>query len=306
MSIAATALKSISVLGIITAGFASPVNADEYLKSYAVAGHGNVQVHVDDSAVTVTTSETNQVEFRVTYQESPTLKIGGRLHIDSHQDGDQVNLTVTISPGTSLGFTSRHIKTEVRMPKNADLQIESQDGSVDVSSINGKVSIRAADGSIRASQLSGKIDIQTSDGSLKLDELKGECRLRTSDGSIDATNLDGKFDVSSDDGYIRLGGRFDSLGIKSRDGAVVARVASGSVMSSSWSIHASDGSVELSLPTDFKAELDLSTSDGRITLGLPLTVQGNINKTRIHGTLNGGGPTLTVHADDGSIQLNGT
>ncbi len=290
---------------LVAAGLPSRVNAEEYIKSYPVNGRADVRVRADDSSVRVITSDSAQVEFRVKYAGFAAVEFGGKLHVDSHQNGGQVELTVHLSPGIVLGVSNRQVSTEVHMPRNADLRLETRDGHVEVASLSGNITVRTTDGGIKASQLSGTIDLQTSDGGMSVDALKGDFKLRTGDGTIGATNLDGKCEASSSDGSIHLAGRFDSLDIKSGDGGVVARIAPGSRMSSAWSIRSGDGGVDLALPTDFRANLDVSTKDGHITLGLPVTVQGDLGTSLVRGTMNGGGPSLVIRTGDGSIHLKG-
>lgn len=282
--------------------FASSVSAEEYNKSYAIEGRPNVHVDVDDGSVRVITSDTSQVEFRVTYVGF-AIGVGGDLHVDSQQSGNQVTLTAHTNSHITVGLSTRRLSTEVHMPKNADLQIDSSDGSIDVSSVNGNIKVHTNDGAVKAAQLAGKIDLTTNDGSVTVDGLKGEIRLRSGDGAISGGSLDGKCEASTKDGQIHLAGRFDALSIRSSDGAVSASAASGSRMSTDWEIQTSDGSVEVALPTDLRANLDASTGDGQISIGLPVMVQGDLSKTNVHGTLNGGGPVLRIHTGDGSIHV---
>jgi hypothetical protein len=41
----------------------------------------------------------------------------------------------------------------------------------------------------------------------------------------------------------------------------------------------------------------------RWTAGVPVTVQGEISKSTVRGTLNGGGPELTLKSTDGAIKI---
>jgi hypothetical protein len=307
MNIAAPTLKRIAVpcALLLTTALASRVNAEEYVKTYTVTGQATVRIRVDDSRVQVITSDTNQVEFRVTSEGFAAINIGGKLHVDSQQNGNQVELTVRLSPGVTLGFSNRRLSTEVRMPKNADLQLETSDGHVELSNLNGHIDVHTSDGAIKASQLSGTIDIRSNDGDIAADTLTGTFKLHSGDGKINATHLDGKCDVSTSDGSIQVAGRFDSLDIKSGDGAVTARAESGSKMSAMWSITTKEGSVEVTIPKSLQANLDASTRDGHVSLGLPVSVEGDIGNKAVHGTINGGGPTLFIHTGDGTIHLNG-
>jgi DUF4097 and DUF4098 domain-containing protein YvlB len=293
-------LRACAVIAGIT--FFSNASAAEYYKSYKLEGRPTVHVDVDDSSVRVVTSDIPMVEFRVTY-DGFTVGIGGDLQVDSQQSGSDVTLTERTTSHITIGFTNRRIRTEVHMPKNADLQIESADGSIDVSSVNGNITVHTKDGAVKAAQLTGKINLATNDGRVAVEALKGQIQLQSDDGSISGTSLDGTFEASTKDGKIEVAGRFDALKLSSSDGSVSADIAAGSKLSADWGIRTSDGSIEVALPADLRATLDASTADGRISMGLPVTVQGELSKNHVHGTLNGGGPVLTIRTSDGSIRL---
>jgi hypothetical protein len=276
--------------------------AEDVVKSYAVSGRANVRVDTNDGSVHVTAGDNKQVEFRVEYQG---YVLGKDLKIDSHQEGDKVELTARLMGhwGFSWGHNSRNLHIEVRMPKEGDVTVQTGDGSVQADSIHGTVNVHTGDGSVKANSLNGTIDLHTSDGSITVDSLKGDIRLRTGDGSIEARDLDGKVDADTGDGHIRLVGRFDALGVKTGDGSVDARVLPGSKMASSWTIRTGDGSVDIVLPADFQANIDATTGDGHISLGVPVTVEGTFSKSEIRGKMNGGGQQFTIHTGDGSIRL---
>jgi DUF4097 and DUF4098 domain-containing protein YvlB len=179
----------------------------------------------------------------------------------------------------------RTLRIEVRMPKNADLQV------------------RTGDGSIKANDLSGTIDLHSGDGSLTVGSLKGAVRLHTGDGTIEGRDLDGKCDATSGDGRIRLTGRFDVLSARSGDGSVGVEALHGSKLDSTWSITSGDGSIDVALPADLPVNIDASTGDGHISSDIPITMEGIISKSRVRGKMNGGGSTLTIHTGDGSIHL---
>src|SRR5882757_2696720 len=105
---------------VVALGAVSSVQAEEYSKSYAVTGRPEVHVHVDDSSVRVITSDTQSVEFNVKRAGTSGLMLGGGLKIESHQDGDRVELTVLHKPGIAIGFSEKNLVTEVRMPRDGD------------------------------------------------------------------------------------------------------------------------------------------------------------------------------------------
>jgi DUF4097 and DUF4098 domain-containing protein YvlB len=277
-------------------------NAQEWSKNYTVTGRANVRIDTNDGSVSVTTGDTKTVQFHVEYQG---YEIDKNLHIESSQTGDTVELTARTAShwGFSWGGYGRKLHIDVLMPREADLDAHTGDGSVEANSINGRVSVYTGDGSVRANTLTGTIDLHTNDGSITVDTLKGNIRLHTGDGSIEARELDGTLDADSGDGHVRVAGRFDGLNIRSGDGSVDTRVLPGSKITSGWNIRTGDGSVDLALPGDIQANIDASTGDGHISVGLPVTVEGTFSNSQLHGKMNGGGQSLTIHTGDGSIRL---
>jgi Putative adhesin len=277
--------SALIVTALLATGlFAATVRADDYAKTYTVSNRANVHIDTDDGSVVVTTTgDTKQVEFRVEYQGYTLDK---SLHIDSSQHGDEVELVARIPHGfhISLGMM-RRLHIEVRMPKDADLEV------------------RTGDGSIKANNVSGTIDLHSGDGALTVSALKGTVRMHTGDGSIEASDMDGKCDASSGDGRIRLAGRFDVLSAKSGDGSIAIEALHGSKLDSSWSITSGDGGIDVALPGDLAANIEASSGDGHISTDIPITMEGVISKSKVHGKMNGGGSTLTIHTGDGSIHL---
>jgi Toastrack DUF4097 len=281
-------LAGIGTLALAAAAFtAGNAQAEEWTKSYTVSGRAHVRVDTNDGAVRITTGDSKQIELRVIYDG---YKLDRNLTINSRQDGDQVELSARVhsSMNWSWGGLHRTLRLEVHMPREADLNVETGDGSVE------------------AQALSGNLNIHTGDGHIRVDGAKGDIRLRTGDGSIEGRDLDGRLEADTGDGHVTVEGRFDALNIKTGDGSINARASAGSKMSSGWTIHTGDGSVDMTLPGDLQANIEASTNDGRISLGIPVTVEGTFSTSKISGKMNGGGQQLTIHTGDGSIHLSKT
>lgn len=301
LSLTASAVALLAATSICQAN-----DRPDWVKSYSVTGRPTVHVHTNDGALRVMTSDSNEVEFRVRTEGTAWgIGFGSEPTITSRQDGNSVELSAQFKQ-LNIGFSNLHNIIEVRMPKNADLQLDTGDGSVELSSLSGNVQIHTSDGSVKIGQLAGTIDVSTSDGSIEGEGLKGAVKVHSHDGSVRVAEIDGKCDASSNDGSVKVEGRLDALDIHTDNGSVKARAIPGSSISSAWRVSSSDGSVEIALPTDLKANLDVSTSDGHIKLGLPVQVQGEMSKSHVRGTLNGGGPPVEVHSSDGSITISGS
>ena len=281
-------LAGIGTLALVAAAFtAGSARAEEWTKSYTVSGRAHVRVNSNDGSVRVTTGDSKQIELRVTYEG---YKVDKDLTINSRQDGDQVEFSARVHNSMNWGWGGFHrsLRLEVHMPREADLNVDTGDGSVE------------------AQALAGNLNIHTGDGHIRVDGAKGDIRLRTGDGSIEGRDLDGRLEADTGDGHVTVEGRFDSLNIKTGDGSITARASAGSKLTNGWTIHTGDGSVDMSIPGDLQANIEASTNDGRISLGIPVTVEGTFSTSKISGKMNGGGQPLTIHTGDGSIHLSKT
>jgi len=116
-------------------------------------------------------------------------------------------------------------------------------------------------------------------------------------------NFTGGLHAHTGDGHMTIDGVLTDVDLRTGDGHIDLTVRPGSKMNNGWLIHTSDGRVEARLPQDFAAELYAHTGDGHIQLDMPVTVNGSIERSRIRGKLNGGGPLLEITTGDGSIHI---
>jgi len=268
---------------------ASPARADEWTKTYAVSAKPQLQVETGDGQVSVESWDRKEIHARV-ISTGARIGVGSwdsrQVNVRDEQSGDRVGLHVKVPHlHWMIGVNTLSVKIELKVPRECGLDIHT------------------ADGSISANGVKGEIVLVSGDGSIRLDGVSGQIRLRTGDGSTEADRLDGQLDASSGDGHIRVEGRFDRLELRAGDGSIHARALLGSKMLSGWSLHTGDGSIDLALPESFQANIDVRTNDGTISLGLPVTSEGGLNRTSIHGKLNGGGQPLSISTGDGSIRI---
>lgn len=300
---------------LLCAALAGRARAEEYSKTYAVSSRANVQVDAQWGAVRVTTSPGSNVEFHVMYDKGDWASAPP---IESRQDGNVVALRALAEEDSNghswwtswgwWGWGSYHnhrLMIDVRMPRDADLQLQTTNGAIDVSSVSGAISIHTRNGRVSAHQLSGTIDIGSTNGGIELDTLQGTLSVHTTNGHISANRLDGRCAMSTTNGGLQVAGRFEALDVSSTNGGVMARAESGSRMASSWSIRTTNGRVDLALPADLKADLNVNTNNGRIRLDLPVVLQGYEDRGMLRGTLNGGGPEMIVRTTNAGIHVGG-
>jgi len=263
---------------------AAPARGDEWSHQYPLKGRADLHVKTDDGSVRIEAGTGSEIDARVTTEGWRIAP--GEVTITESQAGDRVDIAVQIPKG-HFGIGHRSITVALKVPKEADLEVQTGDGSIE------------------AQPISGRLSLSTGDGSIKADGLQGEIRLHSGDGSIRATGLAGRLTADTGDGSMNVRGRFDVLDLSSGDGGIEAAAESGSKVEAAWSLHSGDGSITLRLPEGLGAELDARTGDGGISLDKPVSVTGTIKENTVRGTLGPGGPPLKIQTGDGSIRLTG-
>jgi len=68
-------------------------------------------------------------------------------------------------------------------------------------------------------------------------------------------------------------------------------------------LHTTGGNVKAKLPASAAVTIDADTTGGSVATQLPVQIEGKHHENRLHGTINGGGPTLKLHTMGGDIDI---
>jgi DUF4097 and DUF4098 domain-containing protein YvlB len=250
-----------------------------------VKGKPDLHVKTEDGAVRIEAGAGSEIDARVTTEGWRIAP--GEVRITESQTGDRVDIEVRLPNNFGFRTGRRSVTVALRVPKEADLEVHTGDGSIEVHPV------------------SGRVNLSTGDGSITVDGLQGEIRLHTGDGSIRATGLSGRLAADTGDGSMDVRGRFDVLDLRTGDGGIDAAADAGSKVEAAWSFRSGDGSITLRLPEGLGAEVDAHTGDGGISLDRAVTVTGTVKENTLRGTLGAGGPPLKIQTGNGSIRLTG-
>ncbi len=283
-------------------GFSPSASTDEWSRSYQVQGTPKVHVETGDANIHVTVGEGRTVAARITTEG---WKIGGDgITISDHQTGDQVEIEVRFPRHMfHIDLGHRRVDIEIKVPREASLDLHTGDGNVDAQGVRGSIVLRSGDGNINLSHLDGTLRAETGDGNIDMRDVRGDLTLHTGDGRIDVSGIDGSLRAETGDGRIHVNGRFDLLDVKTGDGGINAEALDGSKLDANWRLSSGDGDLTVRVPATMAADVELHTSDGHIDLAMPVTVMGRTGTRELHGRINGGGKLLSLRTGDGSIRL---
>lgn len=197
---------------------------------------------------------------------------GGSLHLND-VSGD-------INGQTSGG--SIHLD-QCRAAGSSDrLDLQTSGGSIEARASSGNMRLHTSGGSIELNDLNGDIDAQTSGGSVRGSDLNGDIKAATSGGSVRLANVSGSIDASTSAGSVDVS--INKLGEYVR-------------------LSTTAGSVRVRMPLD--KGMDLNLSGNRVNLPERLSrFEGDIEKDRVRGKLNGGGIPVNISASSGSVAVN--
>jgi DUF4097 and DUF4098 domain-containing protein YvlB len=155
------------------------------------------------------------------------------------------------------------ISYEVTVPPNTRLRANSRSGDQTIDAIQGPVSASTRSGSIRIGSVPGGVDIDTRSGEVEVRDQNSNVR------------------VTSRSGHVRLAGQ----------------------PSRTWSVATRSGDVEVTLPQDGGAEVDVDSRSGSVKSVRPIELRSDKSRNRIQGIIGRGGGRLEVTTRSGSVRI---
>ena len=291
-----TRLHALVLLAPLAVGACSVnLNAERIVrredKQFRVTGKPEVVLRTFDGSISVQPWDKPEVLVTIERQagDEPSLE---SIQVKTQQDGNRISVEV-VKPegreGFTLGYSGRSANLIVSLPRDADVDARSGDGSITVDGLTGRIHLNTGDGGVTGRALSGDLSVRTGDGPVTLERVRGGLDLTTGDGGVEVS------------------GALQRLNVHTGDGSVTVRASAGSTTAEDWEITTGDGGVTLELPGAFGAELDARTGDGRISVdGLGVSGQVDPGKDdQFKARLGSGGRRLVIRTGDGPIRLRG-
>lgn len=191
--------------------------------------------------------------------------------------------TITIGDTQSRDlYRNIGIDYDVTLPQNSSIRAGSGSGDVDIQGVGSYLKAESGSGTVRAQGIRGPADLQTGSGNIYLQQTaSGDVRAQTGSGNIQLIGISGGLKAGTGSGNIEAGGQ----------------------ATSDWKLDTGSGSIHLSLGSFAHFTLNAGTGSGSIHTAQPITMQGEINKHHVSGTVNGGGPTVRANTGSGDIQI---
>ena len=273
----------------------------EVTETFEVAGlldldvessNGYVIVQAEDTVnVTVQSTDTANVSVKaILRSRADTLeKAQERVNaivFEMVQAGDKLLLRYN-SADQSLDVRKYSgVSFEVTVPAQADVEVDTSNGSITIRGIEGQFTLDTSNGGIDLYDLVGEVIADTSNGAIDVDGFRGTLNLETSNGAIDIEDVEAGVTARTSNGRIDF---------------------SGVLVGDSHQLRTSNGAINVEVPLDSDITFDASTSIGSISTNLALN--GDTEGREWHASMNSPAAqfsqSLELRTSNGNIRIEG-
>jgi len=270
--------------------------------SLSIPTDGRVRIDVNDANVTVLGGASSNVEVEVRLSSDNIEAAKAAFEKTKFSAESRGNDVVIRSRRKSSSWRSGHFEmfVVVKTPTAVRLDVSTKDGDISAEKVTGDIELRTADGDVRARDISGRrVVISTKDGDVTAERVAGDVRVATSDGDMRLTNISGtKLEARTSDGDISARDITpERIDLKTGDGdAAMLKIAAVPTRA-----RTSDGDISIVVDSAIAARVKLRGDNVRISG--KAVFQGDLERRRVEGTLNQGGPLIEMSTGDGSIKL---
>ena len=264
-----------------------------------VDGATNIQI-------TAEVHEPNQVKYEV-------VKKGNTVQVIAKQKRRGLG----IRGGKLIG----KVDLQVRMPTQANMEIRTNIGNIDVRQLIGESELRAIAGNISVADSQGEFTLETEIGGISARQIVGEFELRTSAGDISVADGQGEFTLETEIGGIsarQIVGEFElrttagDISVADGQGEFTLETEIGGINFVGEFADQSDnlfssvsGNIEVTLVEKPNVELQASTHiAGKIYLGQSISKLGISGENRnLSMTMGSGTANLFLETQSGNIRI---
>jgi len=188
------ALVSAAVLGGgCTIDFSNAAEAhDQWKRTYTLTQPGSFQLRDSNGRIQIDAADGNTIEVvadRTVRAASDDAAKDALAHLEFTESSAPDHVSIDSSTGFQSMMFGKSLKTEyhIRVPKWAAVTVDTSNGDVTATGIEGALRVSATNGRIRGSALAGAASVKTTNGAVTLDFAKlddGDITCDTTNGEI--------------------------------------------------------------------------------------------------------------------------
>ncbi len=279
-----------ATLLLAPAAFAAPASEQSFTRTLPV------------NAAPEVTVLTGAGSIRIQAGDDRAVHIAGRVHSNSGwsfnghgSDAEQVRQIASNPPITQSGNTitigERHASSLFRnisidyvltLPRASIIAASTGSGDIDILDAGASLKAQSGSGAVHAQGIHGPATLGSGSGDIVLQQTgPGDVKAETGSGSIHLAGVNAALNAGTGSGDIEVSGQ----------------------PGSEWRLHTGSGAIRLNLGSSARFALNAETGSGSIHTAQPISMQGELDRHHVSGTVNGGGPTLRASTGSGDIDI---
>ncbi len=309
---------------------AKEINKD-FHQSFDVKEGDTLNLRFGDGDVKILPWDKNIIDVSVRYRadiDTVGIRLGRKQEFDVEfrQTSNTVYVTGREPTYATIGFHNERIYEyiyEIHSPAYIVLDLDGDDGDVEIENWAAEIECRIDDGDIRLRDIAcQKTTIWGEDGDMEIDNLSSDltielddgdvtltacdmdrCRVEGEDGKIKIVQSKGSFDISVDDGDVVMEQiEAQGLSIMAEDGDIEVDLLSGETLDAD--IRTDDGDINIDFERGFSVSFHASADDSdSIRLDLSDLEDYREDEETKSGSINGGNGRLRIRTADGNVKI---
>lgn len=303
-------LRAIPMVLLIAIAFTSCSKAlanDPYLKKeFTISTPGELEVETAGGSIDVSSHNGNTVKVEMFVRKGGRVLSAGDkdaaealedFDIEIEKNGNKVIAIAERDGSNWFGNNNVSISFKISVPRQISCDLNTSGGSISLTGVTGEQNVRTSGGSLNLEDIKGDMEAKTSGGSINVSDYAGVLEAGTSGGSINLRNAKGSLDLSTSGGSINLSDIQGSLVASTSGGGIKVNLSS---LEKQLKLSTSGGSITAIVPSGLGLDLDLKGN--RVNTKLS-NFDGEVEKDRIIGSINGGGIPVVMSTSGGSVNL---
>lgn len=261
--------------------------------TFAFDKGGSITVNAGEGEIIVTGWSRDQVHVRAE-SDDDNIRLNASsarmsLEVSAVRRGGDTRFELSVPYGVRVIATTRSGDVSVHGTRG-QVEIHSFNGDIDVEDVSTRLDVNTLSGDLRATNVSGDAEIQSVSGDVKLSDVRGNVNVGTVSGDIELRRMTTKLArAKTTSGDITYDGIIDPAG--------------------RYEMAAHSGDIQLHIPRDASAELNISTWSGGFTSDFPITLKpgehgiGKTNSKRFTFEIGGGAARISAETFNGDITI---
>lgn len=291
-------------------------------ETFPLGSNGRLEVDQNVGSVQVTAWERDEAQVRAIKRARGATDEEARRHLErldlrTHFHGQLLEVEVVVARGFLGGPGGSRIDLEIKVPRQTRVEVDSGSGAVSVEGVEGSVEIDVGAGEVALRRVGPKVRVDTGSGSVLVEDCRGPVAVDTGTGRVEVNGIDGELHVDTGLGPVTAsrvhgdvevdtgGGDVRLAGVDARRihvdtgrGAIACDFTPGH--DGRYNFDAGIGRIELTIPPDASAELELQSDTGRVECHLPL-LNRDARPGRLRGVLTRADGRIICRSGSGDI-----